>query len=65
MFFLEAKDYLEKIGGEIDMIDTMDLDRNMDEQFHGYFNINRSGLPCNYTYSIDILLELWSMISMS
>jgi len=26
---------------EIDIVDTSDLDRNMNSQFHGYFNINR------------------------
>ena len=25
----------------VDIIDTSDLDRNMNSQFHGYFNINR------------------------
>eukprot|EP00028_Trichosphaerium_sp_Am-I-7-wt_P005755 CAMPEP_0168528660 /NCGR_PEP_ID=MMETSP0405-20121227/13388_1 /TAXON_ID=498012 /ORGANISM="Trichosphaerium sp, Strain Am-I-7 wt" /LENGTH=293 /DNA_ID=CAMNT_0008552121 /DNA_START=9 /DNA_END=890 /DNA_ORIENTATION=- len=31
------------LGGKIDMdvVDTSDLDRNMNSQFHGYFNINR------------------------
>lgn len=26
---------------DVDVIDTSDLDRNVNTQFHGYFNINR------------------------
>jgi len=37
----QADKYLAQLNHDIDMIDTMDLDRNVDSQFHGYFNINR------------------------
>eukprot|EP01130_Rhizamoeba_saxonica_P017136 TRINITY_DN817_c0_g1_i1.p1 TRINITY_DN817_c0_g1~~TRINITY_DN817_c0_g1_i1.p1 ORF type:complete len:691 (-),score=121.23 TRINITY_DN817_c0_g1_i1:24-2096(-) len=30
-----------KYFGDMDIVDTKDLDRNMNSQFHGYFNINR------------------------
>lgn len=38
------KPILDTLGNtlDVDIIDTGDLDRNMNSQFHGYFNINRA-----------------------
>lgn len=42
---LEKRAYGDRLLSEIvDVIETSDLDRNMDSQFHGYFNINRYSL---------------------
>src|SRR5438128_886381 len=36
-----SKEYPNNPLSDIDIIDPSDLDRNMNSQFHGYFNINR------------------------